>query len=906
MPQHQKTFTAAQIAAALGINRQAVQGHHLRDVQPAGVQIVAGNEAAAWTVEQFPLQLRERLAAVAAQRGCRVSLNPERAGGESLQTFTAATIATGAGLQSETVREQMINTMPAAVHSVAGKQYPAWSMDQLPAHLCRALEAERVRAIETLLTKSREPWQPPFPLDKVCDADFMAATKLRDVLAPWLTQKHNPGISAAELEKRGVEDYRRAFGNKISTRTWRGLLARTRERDAGAENWVRLEIYLRKNPRQKAEPAAVVSAALADDFTGLDAYIATIADPRSPTRDECAGVWKLALKKFSSLVRAGDLEKTAARKVRQFLIARAPFLAVSRGALWIAFKRKLEALQAAGGNLAALDDGRAENGDRVEVLQKDIQLLEDAAGIKNSARIAAAWRREYSNLSDSTRARYRDPNNCPDKIYQLVSREKVDTMHERHRNGKRAVLKKIGGIHGNGWAGIPSMHSWAMDDVTSNIEVAFQDDDGSTRLILPQIIAVMDSSSRKIVGWSISDDKAPTAGLVCEAALNAFRKNNIPKELWVENGYVFGKSLLVNGKEDDQGRVVVSGLGQYGCSIHHFRKMSPTSKAELERSFEAIQRLMEEHPGYTGRHQMIDAPDEFKREQRLINSGKVEAKAFRYTMAEFKAVMERLFNEYNSTPNFGEHLQGLSPDEAFTHLADPTDPPIAYNPQLEWLFANEKEKVIVKAGGVLFKHRSTGRSIRVRGGRLSEPGMLGMELWAWVDREDPSMVTFMNLDYTDPFTVEVCKTPSRREHSLAPGSGVYASETAKIQQHLKSVEQDYKATIERVGNPRHDLLKKIREQSAPADPTESSAGRRIMISGRMASTGKHMQQQRAEITTARDDKQRRLKSNKAKASRLGIATILVEDTEHDARALEQLQAGLVSDEETANPEENKP
>ena len=55
-------FTAAQIAAALGIKPQSVRGM-LRNVRPAGVRIVAGNEAAAWTVEQLPGSLRERLAA---------------------------------------------------------------------------------------------------------------------------------------------------------------------------------------------------------------------------------------------------------------------------------------------------------------------------------------------------------------------------------------------------------------------------------------------------------------------------------------------------------------------------------------------------------------------------------------------------------------------------------------------------------------------------------------------------------------------------------------------------------------------------------------------------------------------------------------------------------------------------
>lgn len=415
----------------------------------------------------------------------------------------------------------------------------------------------------------------------------------------------------------------------------------------------------------------------------------------------------------------------------------------------------------------------------------------------------------------------------------------------------------IGGLHGNRWANIPSMHSWAMDDVTSNLECAFANPDGSTSLILPQIIAVMDSASRKWVGWSISTAKAPTAEIVCDAALDGFRKNNIPKQLWVENGYVFGKSLLINGKEDDQGRTIVTGLAQYGCTIHHFGKMNPQAKAELERSFETIQRLMEPYPGYTGRHQMIDAPDEFKREQRLINSGKVEATKFRMTFEEFKnKVMPKLIAEYNATPQHG-HLSGLSPNEAFVELADSNDPPIEYDPKLEWLFSNEKQIVTVNTGGVRFPHRSSGQTIRVRGGRLVH--LVGRELWAWVDRKDSSVVTFMNLDFSDPFTLEICQTPSAREQSMAPGSDVLSSEIAKIREHERAVDDEYKRLNEQFGNPRRELLNEIRNQPAPRISTTLSDGvRRVAVmDGQLADSADQMQQQRSAIHEEKAQKRRR-------------------------------------------------
>lgn len=790
--------------------------------------------------------------------------------------FSAAQIAAALGRDPKTVREHLRNVANASKCIVAGNETSAWTVAQLPEPLRERLAAaatqQHCRTIEDLLAMPRKQWQSPIPLAKVCDADIQAATKLRAALKPWLVQQHDLGLSSAEMESRGVMDYQRAFGHQISTRHWRELFTRAIQRDNGAEEWNRLEIYLPERLKPKAAPAAIVSEALAADFAELESFIAGCSNPHAPNSAECAGVWTLALEKFTSLVNGGESDKSAGRRVRQYLSARASFLAASRDALWIAWKRNLTALEKSNGDVKAIRDGRERNGNRVEIPAIEINRLRHAAATQCGGRINEAWRMEYSRLSASTRVRYPDAFNCPAKIYALVSREKVDALHARHYGGKRAVRKIIGGLHGNRWANIPAMHSWAMDDVTSNLQCAFTNSDGSTSLILPQIIAVMDSASRKWVGWAISDAKAPNAELVCDAALDAFRKNNIPKQLWLENGYVFGKSLLVNGKEDEQGRTIVAGLAQYGCTIHHFGKMNPQAKAELERSFEAIQRQMEKHPGYSGRIQMINAPDEFKREQRLIDSGKVEATQFRYTFEEFRnVVMPKLISDYNATPQPHGHLKGLSPNEAFLALANKNDPPIEYDPELEWWFANEKEIVTVSTGGVRFPHRSSGRTIRVRGGRL--PGLVDRELWAWMPRNDPSIVTFMNLDFSDPFTMEVCQTPSAREESLAPDSGVLASEIAKIREHERAVDEEYRRLNEQFGNPRRELLKAIRNQSLPVIPSTISDGvRRVMVlDSQLADSAEQMQQQREAIQVEKTKKQRQRGQAQRLAQRTGIA-----------------------------------
>ena len=275
----------------------------------------------------------------------------------ALPTFTAAAIAAALRVKPQSVREQLRQVAPSGVRIVAGNETKTFSVASLPLSLRERLAAEamqqRCRTIDALLSMPRSVYQPAIPLEKIADADIQAATKLRDALKPWLIGQHDLSLSAAEMESRGIEDYRRAFGNRITARYWRELFMRTIRRDNGAEEWNRLEIYLPDRLKQKDAPAAVVSAALAADFAEMESFIVACSNPHAPNKTECAGVWTLALEKFQSLVNAGRAEKSAARRVRQFLCARAGFLAASRGALWIAWKRKLETWQESNGDAKA-------------------------------------------------------------------------------------------------------------------------------------------------------------------------------------------------------------------------------------------------------------------------------------------------------------------------------------------------------------------------------------------------------------------------------------------------------------------------------------------------------------------------------------------------------------------------
>lgn len=801
-------------------------------------------------------------------------------------TYTHAQLAAAGSLKRQAVQWHLRNVEPATREKpMRGNFAAAWTLAQLPPALWQHLSSEASRQncrgineaekIQTLLAMPRTRWQPPLALDKICDHDLKAATKLREALSPWLIRQHDPKLNRADLRAAGLNDYQSIFGNRITPRYWDGLFARTVRRDRGFEDWNNLALYLPECPKAKAAPADVVSQALAADFADLENFINGCGNPHDPTKDERAGLWKLALVKHAELIRAGQLEKSAGRRVREFLFARAPFLSASRDALRKVFEQRLA---------NGIADLRAGNGDRAEYPSADIRRVRHSAVRKNGNRIDAAWREEYPLLSEYTRQRHPGrPRKCPRAFYQLVNREKVDALYARTQ-GKRPLRKMVGSVTRNA-TGIPAMARWAMDDWTSNIQVVLTkpdgslvlDQDGKPSLIQPQIITVMDFASRKWVGWAMSTDKGPTAELVCEAATDGFRRHGVPRKLFEENGFVFKKSLNVNGKADDQGRMIVAGLAQYGCTLHNFEKMSPTSKGELEKSFDLIQRLMERHPGYAGRLQILDASEDFKREERLIRSGKLPAdKIPRHTYAAFFQVMRDLIAEYNATPQHG-HLNGLCPNEAFEVLKDPSNPPIQFDTRLEWMLANEKYIVTVGAGGVRFRHY--GRKIEVRGGEL--PQHVGEELRVLVPRRDPSMVTFMSLDFRNPFTVETCQQPSADESRIVSGSSVLGRELGKIAEHMRAVDTELKDLTAEFGNPRHDLLAQYRAGSTALADVNGTT-RRVILNARIESSVEQMHTQRAAIKADRREKT----VTKNKAVRAGIPVAMVRNDARSRRAIE--------------------
>jgi hypothetical protein len=787
-----KHFTAAQIAAALGHTPQAMR-KFLRGVNPAGVRIVAGNEAAAWTVDQLPASLRARL--------------------------------------DEEAKNQ------------------------------RCIGCSEIQRIETLFSLPRRQWQPPVPLDKIHDDCIQAASKLRDALKPWLIQQHDPNLSRAEVESHGLDDYQRVFGNRITARYWRELFTRTLRRDNGAEEWNRLEIYLPDRLKEKNPASKMVPAALAEEFAEIESFIAACTNPHAPNETERRGVWTLALQKVTALVNAGALEKSAARRVRQFLFARAPFLAASRDALLKAFNRKLDAVQNSNGDIKALCDGREENGARFDLSEDDRDLLIHRAVFSYRGDMAPAWRDLLrSGFSPAVIERYAgcavNKSHVPASVRDSIVSE-VEILTVMHQ-GPRA-FDAIKGHVTRSYDGISSLQCISGDDFTLNTYFYIPDGHGWFQLTRGQVILFIDFRSLRILGWALEPRKSYSSLTIRSLCTHVFGEFGVPEILYFERG-LWKSATLLKGKIEPFGFSEISqGLREFGIKFIH--AIRPRTKA-IERVGGMFQDIAEGEPGYCGRDERLDAPESLRKQMAEVEARKVHPSEYFYRVDQWNRRIGQLVEQYNAEPQQGHVLAGLSPDQAFDLSMDRTNPPMQFNAALRYLLAHDKRLARVTLNGVTIQIGK--QKFNYRGQEIAH--LVGREVLAWFDPENPETIVVTNQDRTNPICVKRSENPSALESLVDPDSGALGRELTRI-----GGQASYMKT-------RFNVLK----AKFPLPQ------RRLLAAAQVVRLGDEIESRKSAVATRIDQSRRRTAANKSRARRDGFPTVMVDDTEQCSRALELL------------------
>ena len=214
--------------------------------------------------------------------------------------FTAAQIAAALQWSKRSVLESLKRTPPNGMKIVSGNEARAWSKQALPSKILTALNDVASRGeinVDALLASPPPFWRPRHPLSELTDEAIKRASMLKRSLAPALARQNDVDLTSADVEQLGVEAYRRTFGHNVSTRHWRRLFRRTLDRDGGAENWRRLEIYLDECPARRPElrkPSPFTPAALRP----LQELISSFENPAAPTELETDCLWIYAFEHY--------------------------------------------------------------------------------------------------------------------------------------------------------------------------------------------------------------------------------------------------------------------------------------------------------------------------------------------------------------------------------------------------------------------------------------------------------------------------------------------------------------------------------------------------------------------------------------------------------------------------------
>ena len=709
----------------------------------------------------------------------------------TLPTYTAKQFASALGLTPPAVWQRLPIAEPTGKTIVAGKETATFTVSQLPAQwrerLADTANRQHYRTVEALLDSPRQRWQPPVPMAELCEANIREATKLREAMARSLYHQHDMRLTAEEFEASGVEDYRRVFGHTVSTRHWRELFNRTVQRDNGFEEYGRLEIYLSDRLKKKEQPADVVSEALAEEFAELEDFTSACGNP--PSKIEQRGVWTLALEKFRSLVHAGTPEKSAARRVRDFLFARAKFLIPKskgdgRNALRMAWERRLEAWQNVDGDAKAIRDGRTGEHLRYSLPENDRDLLIHRAVFTYRDDIAPAWRdllrKGFSTeVVERYAGRAQKKSHVPTSVMDSIAPE-VEVLTVMHR-GPRA-FDSIKGHVTRSYEGISSLQCVSGDDFTMNTYFYIPDGKGWFELTRGQVILFIDFRSLRILGWALEPRKSYSSLTIRSLCTHVFGEFGAPAVLYFERG-IWKNANLLKGKTDPFTFAEIStGLHEFGITFKH--AIRPRTKA-VERIGGMFQDIAEAEPGYCGRDERRDAPESLRKQMAEVAARKVHPTKYFYSYEQWNQRIGQLAEQYNAEPQQGHILAGLSPDQGFEKFIDLENPPLQFSAGLRYLLAHDKRLARVSLNGITIQVGK--QKFNYRGQEIAH--LVGREVLAWFDPENPETIVLTNPDRTNPICVARSENPNALESLIEPAAGTLGRELSRIEgqaSHLKT------------------------------------------------------------------------------------------------------------------------
>jgi len=699
------------------------------------------------------------------------------------------------------------------------------------------------------------------------------AEKWQSALLAALERMGRPGLSRADVINMGVDGTARVFGQARSARHVRRMLDRVEQRDAGQHAWHRPEFFIEDSPAAvplRTSGSAAAFDALADSITGF-------TNPAAPTAQEGAAFLLQAWQHYQNLLLRGIAPKKAKAQLNTFLWERCPWLSDSRCGLENKIRRKFLGYEKTEGNAAAMLDGRVARagesrapstptehhdqlawltakkfGGRVQFAVDELIDTGEAMGLPGDF---LEWLLQQRGIGGAVNRR-------------LLAAVKPDVeMLWPYLQGKKALddatapLRRI-------YDNLRSMDVVNADDFTMPVYCWLPDG----TLTRGQVLAFIDVRSLRVVGHKLIPDRNYDSLAIRSCMTGVCRAWGIPAA-WYYEGGIWKRSKIVKGVApmgwnlSRSPEEMTFGWEQLGSKfIHAIRARSKP----VEKVGDLLQRLMEGQPGYCGRDERRDCPEETKLAKLAVEARRVHPSKHFLSFDEWDKRLVEIITRYNAKPQKGR-LAGQSPDEVFQAQWPHDNPPTPLNAQCWHLGAHYARKFVVGDSGITFQFGK--RTFDYFDKQLS--GLRGREVLAWFNPEHPDLIAVTELKDRDGKTARFVER--------VEGTGFNAArnpDSAEAEHYSRQVAKQH-------GYNAHPKAR-FHTLKARFEPTF-----RTIITDRHTAamaTALHAGRAAAE-TQQRDDNTRRRQTQK-RAAKLGIGPVLTNGNGAESEGTRMMEQAL--------------
>jgi hypothetical protein len=787
------------------------------------------------------------------------------------EVFTAAQMAVALHRPKRSVLEALGRAAPSGTKIVHGNQARAWSKDALPQNILTALEAVAARrqtSVDSLLFSPPTLWRPRYPLGQLCEEALERASMLKRALAPALARLSDVDLISGEFEQLGVEDYRRTFGHRISTRHWRRLFRRTIDRDGGAENWGRLEIYLDESLARKPE-FRKRNLYTPVTLQPLQELIASFENPAEPSDLEKDCLWIYAFEHYERETQHTGKQKAVKRATLRFLFENASFLGKSEKGIKLQFDRKLTRWIAGGRVPAAIADARRKNPGRpAPKLSEEEEHVLMAKALRSGGGLTQAWREAQNSgvfnngISQHYAASAASKSYVPGRIRKLIH-AKMKMLRDHHHGPRRA---KLNGGYINRDPSTFSAGDWFQADDCTLPNYYYNESDEGFAIVRGQFLAMCDVRTTFILGYVLIPQRNYTAHHIRNLTTVVADRYGLPRRgFYYENG-MWRNARLLHGRRDEINWHETE-MGLRGLGLQFCHAKLPRGKV-IERVFGLLQNHLESEPGYAGRDERRDKFERVQEQLSFVRRGKAQPEEFFLSEAEYLHRLGVIVDRYNNERQEGKYCPGLSPREAFEKFHG-DEPRIRLSGSCRHLLATHKMRVRSGRNGISFrfgKEQFTYKSFET--GRLR-----GEELVVWFNVENPSVISVTNLK-EDPHTLFTVEREIKVPGMDAPPDVL---EAALAQ------------------NEAHEAYRKGLYRAVSQNFSTGFAGRMFrqnLIDHKTAEIGNAMREQQAQIKRQKMEKKKRAAAIERKAARLGIPPGVMSQRPGAEEGIEQMTAAM--------------